>query len=730
MVVTRRLVNIRISGVVQGVGFRPFIHRLAAARGLEGEVWNGPEGVTVRILASDAEAAELAGAIRAEKPAVARVDVISIAPAPADAPVPRGFSIAPSRNAGGGDPTDVSPDIAVCPRCLADMERQPRRLDYALTNCTDCGPRFTITRTLPYDRPSTTMDEFAMCPDCRREYSDPADRRFHAQPISCRNCGPVYLIDGAAEPMELILRRAAETVMAGEILMTKSLGGYNLIADATSAAALRRLRLIKHRPRKPFAVMVASEAEARRYVTLDPAAREALTSWRAPIVVCDRTAAPLPGELAPGLRTLGVMLPYMAFQHRLLQLVGRPLAVTSANRPGEPIIAADDDAAVYAASLSLTCVSFNRRIHNRVDDSVVRVIDGHARLLRRGRGYVPEPLRTSLPLDGLMALGADITGGWALGRGNDAIASQYIGSLASGSEGAEMFLRESIRNLSRLYRFTPRAIAVDAHPAYTSSRIGREIAARCGVPVIPIWHHHAHAAAVIAEHHLEGEVLALVLDGTGAGPDATVWGSELLRCDLRGFTRIAHGPYLTMPGGDVAARQPWRMALSLWHHLGNDPAGLPPDLRSHIGPARIRAVMNMIDRRVNSPLSCGAGRLWDAVAALAGLCYENTYEAEAPILLEGAASGSGPAADLSLRFHQEFARRWVERTIAAAREHRLSRVILTGGVMQNALLVTLLADPLRRAGLTPILPRLLPPGDASLAPGQLALLPHHLAKTY
>lgn len=718
----RRWLDIRISGVVQGVGFRPMVHRIASEMELHGCVSNGPRGVRVLVCADDDECRRLLDRIEAERPVISRIDHVEVSRL-SDRPVdiPAGFTIAPSEQGGGSQGvTDVSPDIAICPDCLADMRNQPRRRGYALTNCTHCGPRFTITRSLPYDRPVTTMARFAMCGECSREYSDPADRRFHAQPIACRECGPRYEMDGDTDA-ETILRRSAGVLLGGGVLMLKGLGGYNLLADATSADALRSLRELKHRPRKPFAVMVRDLDMAGRYVAMSQAERESLASWRAPIVVCRRTSASLPPELAPGLRTLGVMLPYMGFQHQLMALVDRPLAVSSANFHGLPIIAADDEARRYAAANRLPLVTFNRDIHNRVDDSVVRVIAGEPRILRRGRGFVPEPLRISSDLSGMMALGADVTGGWAMGRGCDIIASQYIGSLASG-EGSENFLRESIANMSALYRFAPRHIAVDAHRGYASTRIGREIAELTGADVTEVWHHHAHAAAVMAEYAIEGEVLALVLDGTGAGPDGTVWGAELLRCSLTGFSRLAHGPYLAMPGGDVAAREPWRMAVALWRHLGRRTDELPRAILDFAGEERIAMLLSMMERGINSPQSCGAGRLWDAVAALAGLCMENSYEAEAPVLLEGAACGSDDAASLSQRFHSEYARIWTQRVVSAARSTGLHRVILTGGVMQNDLFVTDLSESLRKASLDVYIPRMVPPGDASIAIGQLAVL--------
>lgn len=697
---------------------------------LAGSVSNTRSGVEIAVCADPDTLAAFVDRIRAEAPAISRIDSIEVSPA---APAPLAaerFAIVAGRPTADGAPTDVSPDAAICRDCLADMRAQGRRRDYPLTNCTLCGPRFTITRRLPYDRPSTTMGGFSMCDPCAAEYRDPADRRFHAQPTSCRDCGPRYSLGALTNPAEVVAG-LARRIVRGEVVMVKSLGGYNLMADATSPEAVARLRDIKRRPRRPFAVMTSRpEAIAR----LSAAEAALLDSWRAPIVICRRqSVSPLAPQVAPGLDTIGLMKPYTGLHHLLDEaLGGRPLAVTSANRHGFPIIADDDEARACAASLGIDVATHNRPIHNRVDDSVVRVVAGRPRLLRRSRGYVPDVVTTPFDLDGVMAFGADITSQWALGRGRDAILSQYIGPLTS--EGAESFLCESVDRLSALYGFTPRVVAVDAHGAYRSSAIGAARASAAGARLVRVWHHHAHAVAVMAELGLTSPTLALVLDGTGAGPDNTVWGSELLLADPTGFRRLDHGRYLAMPGGDVAAAEPWRMAVSLCRTLGIEPRISGVDQRD------IAIVSRMIDRGINSPPSCGAGRLWDAMAALLGLALTNSYEAEAPILLEGLAAttpDSGRAArcsdlrslivadaspaEIARRFHELFAERWVGAIAREAAARRLDRVILTGGVLQNDLLATMLCRELRRRGVTPLMPELIPPGDGGLAVGQAVI---------
>lgn len=723
-------VTVRVAGRVQGVGFRPTVWRIAHSLGLSGRVANNVAGVTIELPTSE-DALRLAEALRRECPPLARIDSITISESDGLAPF-CGFEIAPSDPAQAPRPTDVAPDAAICPECLADLQgRQPRRSRYWLTNCTHCGPRFSITRALPYDRPNTSMARFPMCGECRREYASPADRRYHAQPIACPECGPHY----THSPEE-----AAAVIAAGEILMLKGVGGYALLCDARSAPALARLRELKHRPRKPFAVMGATASVLP--VVLSAAEREAIESWRAPIVVAPLSPeANLPAELTPGLNTLGVMLPSMGFHHALLACLGPGalVALTSANFPGCPIIAADDEARRYARANGLTCVGYNRDIVNRVDDSVLRLLGGSVRPLRRARGFTPDPLNAAAGRDisGSLAMGADITGGIAIGRGADIIPGQFLGSLLS--EGGESFLRESVANLLRLYRIERvKRVVVDCHPAYISTRIGRALAAEWGAEVVEVQHHHAHALAVMAEHGVQEPMAALVLDGSGWGPDCTVWGSELLMCTRSGFERLDHGPQLHMPGGDAAAREPWRMAAALAHYLGLQPEALPDHLLRRFS-ASLPMLWTMMDRRINSPLSSGAGRLWDAVSALAGLAYTNSYEAEAPLLLEGAyAPRKGwdyhptgfdellhdllqphDPAILAWLLHHGYAAVWADRIAARG----IDRVALCGGVTANPILLNLLCDALRRRGVAAILPRHLPPGDGAIAAGQLYFNP-------
>lgn len=741
------MIEIRVSGAVQGVGFRPSVYAAAHALGLSGTVINSRAGVTICIDGGFADAERLMADIRRRLPAPARIDHMEMTQRRGGGF--DGFRILQSRDE-GEIPTDVTPDIAICPDCLNDIRTHGRRHGYPLTNCTHCGPRFSIVRTLPYDRSNTTMSRFAMCSDCRREYDDPLDRRHHAQPTACNLCGPkmrMTMPDGRViEDYDEIVAATKAELDSGRLVLSKSLGGYNIMADATAVQALHDLRQLKRRPRKPFALMAADVAAVRRIAEVSDAEKDALESWRAPIVVLRAREGALLQEVAPGCATVGIMLPYMAFQHSLCG-DGRLLAVTSANLPGEPIMTDDNEALDYARCHGLVCVSYDRDIANRLDDSLVRIVDGRQRLMRRSRGYVPEPLHTDADCSGIMATGADITSQWAMGRSYDIIQSPYIGTLLE--EGCERAYMESYRRLSALFHFAPRMVVTDLHPGYASRRLGRDIAESTGAEVLEMQHHHAHAVSVMADLQLDGEVLALILDGTGYGTDGTIWGAELLRCTRTDFERLAHGMPLPMPGGNKASLEPWRMAASwVWSATGSLDA-LPRRLREHVGSEKLAIVEQMLRRHLNSPLSCGAGRLFDALAALLGIVYTNGYESEAPILLEGCAHGARTVqpypidadnpldltpmllailrdigrgcsdCDIAARFHATYAQAWCRVIVKAAGQTGLRRVVMSGGVMQNALLTSRLRQSLEDAGLEVCLPERVCLGDGCIPVGQM-----------
>lgn len=710
--------RIKVSGVVQGVGFRPTVWRIAVDCGACGDVSNNAEGVLINLsLPPQFTIEEFISRLTADCPDIARIDDIEVSED--ELPDSDVFSIAESDKSRGETVTDVSPDVAICRECLADINNPGHRHRYWLANCTLCGPRFTITRCLPYDRPNTTMREFALCPVCEGEYTNPTDRRFHAQPVSCNDCGPLY----THTPEEV-----AYHILSGEIVMLKGAGGYNLLCDATYTDAVTRLRQLKHRPRKPFAVMIADIEHAHAVASPDAVETEVLQSWRNPIVIV-KSRGVVSETVAPGLGNIGIMLPGMGFQHALARAVRHPMVLTSANFPGAPIIRDDTEALHYATAHKLFLAAYNREIVNRIDDSVVRVIDNAPRLLRRARGYTPDPLRNiHRAVDGVVGMGADVSSQWGFGRGSDIILSQFIGHLHT--EGGEDFLRESIDNLTALYRLSPRIVVTDKHPDYVSTAIGNRWAQQIGAETMQVWHHHAHALAVMAEYGLTDTTMALVLDGTGTGPDGTLWGCELLEARTDGFTRVWHGPELVMPGGDAAAREPWRMAVSLAQKFD---IPLPSALIKAVGEERCEAVRMMCQKGFNSPITTGAGRLWDALSAWLGLTYTNGYEAEAPVLLEWVASAwkGGLPDDDSLReiliddvasneqraarFHALLARQCADAVYASGAK----KVILTGGVFQNQLFTNMLISRLECLGISHLLPRALPPGDGQIAAGQI-----------
>jgi hydrogenase maturation protein HypF len=759
--------------------------------GLRGEVSNSNEGVDIRVDASADELARFVERLRRDCPAAGRIDSVASAETASPETPYVGFVITPSKTL-SDRVTRVSPDIAVCDACLADMEREGARKDFPFVNCTHCGPRFTIIEALPYDRAQTSMREFAMCPACAREYGDVGDRRFHAQPTACRHCGPRYELvwrskeaisrHESPEPRELFARLAA-CIGEGNVVAMKGLGGYNLVCDARSLTALTKMREAKERDRKPFAVMFRSVEAAERELVLSDAEREALTSWRRPIVICAmRGDSALSREVNGGLSTVGALLPYLPTHYLLFKALGEAtdaLVFTSGNLHDEPITIDDAEAEAKLLPRCALLASHNRRIANRADDSIVQCIGEREQLLRRARGYTPEPLRLAdtlrgrLRVDGILAYGAELTNAFALGKGDEVILSQYIGDLKEGATRA--FLREAVERFGRLFRFEPRVIAADLHPDYASTRLAQEAAGALGVPLVGVQHHHAHAAAVLAELGIEGQRAALVLDGTGLGTDGRIWGSELLVASLSGFERIAHLPYAPLPGGDKAVREPWRTAVAMLDAAGVD---LPEQLALHAGE-RLAPLRRMVAAGINAPLSCGAGRLFDAVAAMLGICLESTWQAEAPMRLEHLAlqtlnhlggrnyihfatnrrklsydfdepnafancyilnNVAREAAMLrggedekkckddvslgmiALRFHATLARQLAVAAERLCRERALpAEVILAGGCFQNRLLSMLVEAELADRALRPLTPRLFPPGDGAVALGQLAV---------
>lgn len=752
-----RRVRLNVRGTVQGVGFRPFVYRLAHELGVAGWVANDNAGAIIEAEAAEPVLHELLRRLRSQLPPHAAI--VELAEEWGAATGERGFRISHSDSA--GEPRAlVLPDLATCDECRRELsDPANRRRLYAFTNCTHCGPRYTIIRSLPYDRVNTTMAGFTLCPECRAEYEDPGNRRFHAQPNACPVCGPhlAYVSAGGellvdrADDQQALLAAAAD-VANGRIVAVKGIGGYLLVCDARSERAVATLRERKRRPSKPFAVMAPSLEAAAAIVELDDAARTLLTDATAPIVLLPRRAdSPLAEGVAPGNPYLGVMLPYAPLLHLLMDLLRIPVVATSGNLSEEPICTDDDDALERLAEIADTFLAHDRPIRRHVDDSVAWIVDGAPRLLRRARGHAPLPVRLSHPVPPLLAVGGHMKNAVAVARGLEAFVSQHIGDLETHeSQGA---FAEVIEDLLTFYRVTPVAVAHDLHPDYASTRWAVAAGSTLGdhVALLPVQHHHAHLASCLAEHGVAGEALGIIWDGTGYGTDGTIWGGEFLLGDAAAYRRVGHLRAFNLAGGDAAIHEPDRIALSLLHQLHGDDAfdrDLP--VVNRIPEAKRRVLRKMIGTGFNAPRTSSMGRLFDGVAALLDLVESATFEGEAAMALEFAAlrapseRGHYPlplAADRTLDWRPtifdilEDVRAGVPRDVIAARFHNAligaalavadragcRRVALSGGCFQNRILATRLPAALRARGFEVLQHRVVPPNDGGVALGQIAV---------
>ena len=736
--------RVRVRGIVQGVGFRPYVYRQAAALGLTGSVRNDADGVLVEVQGE--RAGEFVERLRREPPPLARIAAVH-----AEVCAPRtgesGFAIVASV-AGSRVATSVGPDVCICDDCLGEMcDPADRRYRYPFLNCTACGPRYTITRRLPYDRPQTAMASFPLCPACRAEYEDPANRRFHAEPTACPVCGPHL-----SHQLDAIVAALG----SGAIVALKGLGGFHLLCDATDAAAVVRLRARKHRDAKPFAMMALNAASAARWTRFGPAERALLESRERPIVLLERREdAGLPEALAPGLATLGLMLPAAPLHFLLFhEVAGRPagtewlarphpllLVATSANPSGEPLVIDDADARARLDGIADLIVTHDRPIVVRCDDSVVRFVDGAPRFLRRARGWVPRAIGLAEPAEPVLALGGALKTTVCATRGAEAVLSQHVGTLDN--RATAQFLDETLRHLLRLLDVTPKLVAHDLHPDFLSTLL----AGRLGMPTLAVQHHHAHAAAVLAEHGVRGPAIAVVLDGYGMGSDGGAWGGELLRMEGATFRRLGWLRPLPLPGGDLAARQPWRMAAAALHALGRG-----GEIAGRFADQPLAGRLGAVLAAGNAPLTSSCGRLFDAAAGLLGVCTVSRHEGDAAMRLEalvrspraweggwsivqgqldllplldrlrGSAPGEG--ADL---FHGTLAAAIAAWAEGAACAEKLDTVALGGGCFVNRPLAEGVCERLRAAGLRPLLPLQAPAGDGGLSLGQAWIAARTLA---
>jgi hydrogenase maturation protein HypF len=761
---------ITVEGIVQGVGFRPFVFALASRLHLGGFVKNQSGRVLIEAEGSRAALDRFTRELREHAPPLARIESLSAEPRAV-----RGddrFRIEAS-DEDGGSPVFISPDVATCAECLAELfDPADRHYRYPFLNCTNCGPRLTIIRGAPYDRTRTTMASFRMCPDCAAEYNDPRDRRFHAQPAACPACGPQLAVcrsDGVsietADPLAVFV----DALKRGQIGALKGLGGFHLVCDAAAESVVHELRRRKQRDEKPFAVMVRDLATAERLCEISEPERELLLSPRRPIVLLSKRPGAVGKAIcpavAPGNPRLGVMLPYTPLHHLLLaEFPGRALVMTSGNRSDEPIAYEDVDALERLGAIADLFLLHNRPIHVRCDDSVTRVVDGRESLVRRSRGYAPQPVPLPIGCDRpILAVGGQLKGVFALGRGRQAFLSHHLGDLDHW-EAYRAFVRD-VGLYEELFAVVPELIVHDLHPDYAATNYARERAAAAGIPLLAVQHHHAHVASCMVEHGLGGPVIGVSFDGTGYGTDGTIWGGEFLVADYRGFRRAAHLRSVGLPGGDSAVREPWRMAVS---HLLD--AGCSCDaLGGRIERAKLRTITAMLERGINTPPTSSAGRLFDAIASLAGLRDAVSYEGQAAIELEWLATdtpadrvypfeiaaappAAGPTSSgertgaplvidtrpliravaddvrnrvepqrIARRFHSTVVEIIASACSALREQTQIDAVVLSGGVLMNALVAAESAARLSSAGFRVYRHSHVPPNDGGICLGQLAI---------
>jgi hydrogenase maturation protein HypF len=739
-VASKNLQRLRITlgGAVQGVGFRPFVYRLATEMSLTGWVLNSSAGLVVEVEGTPEDLRRFEERIEGERP---RASVITARES--EWLPPRGFTrfeIHHSDN-DSAKSVNVLPDLATCDDCRNELfDPVNRRSEYPFTNCTNCGPRYTIVVDIPYDRPNTTMREFVLCPACREEYENPTNRRFHAQPNACPVCGP--RLDGTIAHTAAALRR-------GEIVALKGIGGFQLLADARQGAAVARLRQRKHREEKPFALMMPSLEMAREYCEITPAEQELLESQAAPIVLMrPKSGTDIAWNVAHCSPYLGVMLPYSPLHHLLMRECPFPLIATSGNRSDEPIAIDNEEAATRLKDIADHFLMHNRPIVRACDDSVVRLTRGRAGILRRARGYAPLGIRVSRNVAPVLAVGGHLKNTVAIGVGQDVFVSQHIGDLET-IEARHAFER-AIDDLCRLYSFKPEAVVCDRHPDYASTQWAEE----SGLPLIRVQHHHAHVAAGAAENHVEGPYLGVSWDGTGYGLDGAIWGGEFFRVEDNQYERIAHLRPFNLPGGDAAVREGWRSAASLLFEVfgpekcGDSRLRLSGERSSPTERQRLKThrskVHEMLARGIHTVSTTSVGRLFDAVASITGLAQTNRFEGQAAMLLENEIgmlrteeayplTGGDwapliadvardnreglPAPRIAARFHNALVNWIVEVAVASA----LKQVVLSGGVFQNRYLTERAAATLESQGFVVHTHRQVPPNDGGIALGQVVM---------
>jgi len=741
--------EIGITGIVQGIGFRPFIYNLAQKHLIRGWVLNNEKGVLIDAESEDGNLDRFIQDIPKLAPPLARIESFDVTYLE-----PFGYTTFEIRKSEEAQEKFVliSPDVATCDQCLSELFSPKNfRYRYPFINCTLCGPRFTIIQDIPYDRHKTTMDPFIMCPVCQKEYEDPLDRRFHAQPNACPACGPSLRLEdreGKEVPGDPIVK-TLDLLSEGRIAAIKGLGGFHLACDARNRDAVSSLRSRKLREDKPFAVMCQNIEEVREHCEVNEEEEKLLLSVERPIVILNRREnSPVAHAVAPYQDTLGVMLPYSPLHHLLLNGRLKTLVMTSGNVSDEPISYKNEEAFRHLSNIADYFLFHNREIHMRCDDSVTRIFDGKPYILRRSRGYVPFPIKLSFPFDMILACGGELKNTFCLTRGQYAFMSHHIGDLEN-LETLTSF-EEGIEHFKKLFYIEPKAVAYDLHPDYLSTQYALSIP---GIPKMGVQHHHAHIVSAMAENEIEGDVIGAALDGTGFGLDGTVWGGEFIKANLRDFDRLAHLRKVPMPGGSMAIKEPWRMAMVyLLEAFGEEATKLKIDLMKRIDRGKWDILKKAINKKVNTPLTSSMGRLFDAVSSLLSIRDEVHYEGQAAIEMEMIADHGVreeysfrnhndevpmvidpvemirgiirdlmdglSASKISGKFHRTISRMIIDTCETIRSKEKLNRVVLSGGVFQNIFLLSLVTEDLKRSGFDVYTHHLVPPNDGGISLGQ------------
>ena len=744
--------EIGITGIVQGIGFRPFIYNLAQKHSVQGWVLNNEKGVLIDAESEDGNLDRFIQDIPKLAPPLARIESFDVKYLE-----PSGYNTFEIRKSEETQEkfTLISPDVATCDQCLSELfSPQDFRYRYPFINCTLCGPRFTIVRDIPYDRHKTTMVPFKMCPVCQKEYEDPSDRRFHAQPNACSTCGPSLRLEDrkGKEVFGDPIVKTLDLLSKGTIVAIKGLGGFHLACDAINQDAVSSLRSRKFREDKPFAVMCRNLDEVKEHCEVNEEEEKLLLSVERPVVILRKKKdSHISHAVVPYQDTLGVMLPYSPLHHLLLNGPLKTLVMTSGNVSDEPISYKNEEAFRRLSKIADYFLFHNREIHMRCDDSVTRIFEGQPYILRRSRGYVPFPIKLSFPVEMILACGGELKNTFCLTRGQYAFMSHHIGDLEN-LETLTSF-EEGIEHFKRLFYIEPKAVAFDLHPDYLSTQYALSIP---DIPRMGVQHHHAHIVSAMAENGMEGDVIGVALDGTGFGLDGTIWGGEFIRSNLRDFDRLAHLKKVPMPGGSMAIKEPWRMAMVyLSEAFGDETTKLKIDLIRRINPQKWDVLKRAIEKKINTPLTSSMGRFFDAVSSLLSVRDEAHYEGQAAIELEMIAdhgmkeeypfhihkdempmaidplemirgivcdlTDGMPSSKISGKFHKTIARLIVETCETIRSKEKLNRVVLSGGVFQNNFLLSLVTEGLKRSGFDVYTHHLVPPNDGGVSLGQAVI---------